>query len=78
MESYEFRDLLLHMRSGLVESAIPHRTKLSELVICAWKEHFQVLKCELAVGSNLFGASIMLTSFLGRDGASLLYHGHLV
>ena len=42
----EFREMLLFLKSDL---EIPHRTKLSELVVHAWKEYFQVLKCELQV-----------------------------
>jgi len=28
---------------------IPHRTKLRELIIQAWREYFQALRAELAV-----------------------------
>jgi hypothetical protein len=49
VECREFRDLLLLLRSDLTESMIPHRTKLRELIIEAWRTYFQVLKLELAV-----------------------------
>ena len=50
VECQEFRVLLLLLRSELKESMIPHRTKIRELVIRIWKEHFQVLKQDLSVG----------------------------
>ena len=49
VECPKFRKLLLFLRSDLRESFIPHRTKLRKLVIQAWRQHFQVLRCELAV-----------------------------
>ena len=79
MDCSEFRELLLLLRCTLTDGAIPHRTKLRELVIQAWKEYFEVLKRDLAVGSSsLVLSSVMFSSFLGRDGGNLLYHGHVV
>ena len=49
VECAEFRALLNLLRSDLKETMIPHRTKLHQLIIEAWKEHFQALKENLAV-----------------------------
>jgi hypothetical protein len=49
VECPEFRRLLLLLRSNLKEGMIPHRTKLRELIIRAWKQYFQVLRHDLAV-----------------------------
>ena len=49
VECPKFRKLLLFLWSDLRESFIPHWTKLHELVIQAWRQHFQVLCRELAV-----------------------------
>jgi hypothetical protein len=49
MECREFRQLILLLRSDLKESMIPHRTKLRELIIQAWREYFQTLHAELVV-----------------------------
>lgn len=49
MECREFRQLLLLLRNDLKEEMIPHRTKLRELIIQAWKQQFQVLRRDLAV-----------------------------
>ena len=53
MECEEFRELLLAVGGDLRESMIPHHTKLRELVIQHWKECFQSLKRDLAVGIPL-------------------------
>ena len=52
VECPEFRALLLLLRSDLKETMVPHRTKLRELIIEAWKRYFQVLKQDLAVRSS--------------------------
>ena len=49
VEVPEFRKLLLLLRSDLKDSQIPRRTKIHELVIQAWRQHFQVLRRDLAV-----------------------------
>jgi len=49
VECPKFRKLLLFLQSDLRESFIPHQTKLCKLIIQAWRQHFQVLRCELAV-----------------------------
>jgi hypothetical protein len=37
------------LREGLRDRDIPHRTKIREAIIVAWKEYFASLKLELAV-----------------------------
>ena len=49
MECPEFRQLLLLLRPDLKDTMIPHRSKLRELIVLAWKEEFQVIKRDLAV-----------------------------
>jgi hypothetical protein len=49
MECREFRDLLLLLRGDMQDKDIPHRTKVRESVITAWKNWFTILKGELAV-----------------------------
>lgn len=49
IECPEFRVLLLLLRNDLKESMIPHRTKLRELIVEAWRRYFQQLKLELSV-----------------------------
>jgi hypothetical protein len=49
VECHEFRQLLLLLRHDLKEELIPHRTKVRELVIQAWRQHFQILRRDLAV-----------------------------
>jgi hypothetical protein len=49
MECREFRDLLLLLRGDLEEKDIPHRTKVREAIITAWKSWFVGLKADLAV-----------------------------
>lgn len=50
VECREFRDLILALREDMKESDIPHRTKLRESIIRAWKSYFNlVLKVELEV-----------------------------
>ncbi|KAJ8581509.1 hypothetical protein M405DRAFT_751700 [Rhizopogon salebrosus TDB-379] len=46
--------------SDLKETAIPHRTKLSQLIVEAWKRYFHVLKGDLAnaMGQVSFTADI--------------------
>lgn len=52
VECPEFRSLLLLLRNDLKENMIPHRSKLRELIIDAWREYFQALKKDLAVSTN--------------------------
>lgn len=49
VECPEFRDLLLSIGGELKEAQIPHRTKLRQLIILAWKDYFVELRRELAV-----------------------------
>jgi hypothetical protein len=49
IECPEFRALLLLLRNDLKDSMIPHRTKLRELVIEAWRRYFNILKKDLEV-----------------------------
>ena len=49
VECREFRDLLLLLRQDLGDKDIPHRTKIHEAIITAWKSWFIGLKHELAV-----------------------------
>jgi len=48
VECPEFRRLLLLLRSDLMDTQIPHRTKLHELLLQAWAQHFKNLRCDLA------------------------------
>src|ERR1700709_2330596 len=59
MECPEFRHLILLLRPDLKESDIPHRTKISDLILETWNEHFQVLKAELAVSVQLLIVQII-------------------
>jgi hypothetical protein len=49
IECREFRALLLLLRNDLKETMIPHRTKLRELIVEAWRRYFKVLKTDLEV-----------------------------
>lgn len=49
IECREFRALLLLLRNDLKETMIPHRTKLRELIVEAWRRYFKVLKMDLEV-----------------------------
>jgi hypothetical protein len=49
VECREFRVLLLLLRNELKEAMIPHRTKIRELIIQAWKRYFVVLQKDLEV-----------------------------
>ena len=48
IECPEFRCLLLLLRSDLMDTQIPHRTKLHELLLQAWAQHFKNLHRDLA------------------------------
>jgi hypothetical protein len=54
VECPEFRDLLLLLREDLHDRQIPHRTKIREAIITAWKSWFISLKSELAVRITFF------------------------
>jgi len=60
MECPEFRRLLLLLRPDLKDANIPHRSKLRELIINAWKREFENLKCDLAV--SFFALSTVQTN----------------
>jgi len=40
------------LRSDLKENMIPHRTKMQELIVRAWRKYFQALKGDLAVRTS--------------------------
>ena len=64
MECREFRDLLLLLREDLQDKDIPHRTKVRETVITAWKSWFTILKREFAVVlTNQFWSSVVTSLF---------------
>jgi len=48
VECPEFRHLLLLLRSNLMDTQIPHQTKLHELLLQAWAQHFKNLCRDLA------------------------------
>ena len=52
LECREFRDLLQLLCEDLREQDIPHRTKIREAIIVAWKDYFNGLKHELAVSAT--------------------------
>ncbi|KIM87796.1 hypothetical protein PILCRDRAFT_85650 [Piloderma croceum F 1598] len=60
IECPEFRALLLLLCSDLKETMVPHRTKLRELIIQAWRRYFQILKHNLvnAIGHVSFTMDI--------------------
>ncbi|KAF7358289.1 putative AC transposase [Mycena venus] len=60
IDSREFRDLLLLLRDSLAEKDIPHRTKLTKLVVEAWVKYYAELKVTLnaAIGKISFTADI--------------------
>ena len=75
IECFEFRKLLLHLRTDIMDAMIPHRTKLHELVIQAWGVHFKVLRAELAVHlPHLIQPFFLNSSFKSR----LLWGGSLL
>jgi hypothetical protein len=49
IECPEFRVLLRLLRSDLKDTMIPHRTKIRELIVEAWRRYFQQLKQKLSV-----------------------------
>jgi hypothetical protein len=49
IECPEFRALLKLLRNDLKETMVPHRSKMRELIIVAWRRYFQVLKVDLEV-----------------------------
>jgi len=72
MECREFRNLLLLLRQDLEEKDIPHRTKLREAIITAWKSWFITLKSDLAVGvTDQFSESRMTELFSRKQPVKL-------
>ena len=68
MECREFRNLLLLLQQDLEEKDIPHRTKLREAIVAAWKSWFITLKSDLAVGvTNQFLESHMTELFFRKQ-----------
>jgi len=49
VESPELRDLLLFIGTDLTEHDIPHRTKLSELIVLRYKAEYAKLMVEVQV-----------------------------
>jgi hypothetical protein len=78
IECPEFHELFNYLRPDI--RAIPHRTKLRELVINSWRQHFQVLKSQLAVGAPQPSRCFHLTflMFLGGNGPGVFHHGRMV
>jgi hypothetical protein len=54
LECRKFRNLLLLLREDLRDRDIPHRTKIREAIMVAWKDYFVKLKLELAVSATFF------------------------
>ena len=54
VECHEFCNLLLLLWEDLQDKDIPHRTKICESIITAWKSWFVGLKSELAVSTTNF------------------------
>lgn len=48
-----FRRLLLILRRDIDDSDIPHRSKMRELVLAAWKSSFDTIRAELKVNGRL-------------------------
>ena len=61
IKCWEFRVLLLLLQGELTKAMIPHHTKLCEIIIQAWRQYFQVLKCNLSVPSFLL-STLSLTN----------------
>jgi hypothetical protein len=81
VECPEFRALLLLLRNDLKESMIPHRTKLRELIIDAWRRYFQVLKKDLAVTFYYHYMSSCITYIrlhIGSSWQNFIHNGYLV
>ncbi|KAJ7453116.1 hypothetical protein FB451DRAFT_1281733, partial [Mycena latifolia] len=60
IESRDFRDLLLLLRESLMDKEIPHRTKLTKLVLEAWDKYYVDLKAAFraSIGKISFTADI--------------------
>ncbi|KAJ7483666.1 hypothetical protein FB451DRAFT_1235276 [Mycena latifolia] len=60
IESRDFRDLLLLLRESLTDKEIPHRTKLTKLVLEAWDQYYVDLKAAFhaSIGKISFTADI--------------------
>ena len=70
IECPKFRSLLLLLRPDLAEKNIPHRTRLRESIIEAWKTWFESLKIELSVCFFLLSyPTITYSNFLGHQRA---------
>ena len=77
VECPEFRQLLL-LHGNLKDSDIPHRTRLRELLLQAWKEYFQELRSNFAVRPpSSFSISFIFLN-PGCDGPHFVYDGHMV
>jgi hypothetical protein len=76
IECPEFRKLLRLLRPDV---ALPHRSKLRELILQAWRMYFQDLKVDLAVSSYYFGILLLTNySYSERCWSHLIYHGRMV
>jgi hypothetical protein len=78
VECREFRDLLLLLRESLKETDIPHRTKLREEIIKAWKGWFQILKDDLEVRISVYWTYADLTRIPESCRKNKLYCRYLV
>ena len=54
IECWEFRDLILLLRSDLDDKDIPHHTRIRESIIQSWEAYFKELKVDLGVRAILF------------------------
>ena len=49
VESREFHDLLLLCGEGMKEKEIPHHTSVGDVIMRAWRVHFDILCKEMQV-----------------------------
>jgi hypothetical protein len=74
MECPEFRRLLLLLRGDLQDKDIPHRMKIREAIVTAWKTWFTSLKRDFTVSLTLiFWNTMGLTIFSGSCQTNQLY-----
>jgi hypothetical protein len=69
--------LLLMLRENLRERDIPHRTKIREAIIVAWKDYFATLKLELAVSAAIFSSTILADKHLQAAAGKISFTGDL-
>jgi hypothetical protein len=69
----EFRQLLLLLREDLKDTDIPHRTKIREQIIKAWKIYFQELKDDVVVCYILLMTQIIAYDLVDGCGQDQFY-----